>query len=529
MARKRILDFMQSHRFWLFDVIPSLSPPFYVLGTPFLGFSSITAPEYTADVDEIKQVNSMFKKHTYSGGSVGSITLTRGVRGFDDTMWQWMHRALTGMEVTNKHLLLLHFTSIKALENPFPSPVEGISMPVEHGIFIPGKAYLLWDCLDEHTEVLTPGGWKGWSGISVGDMVYGMNMDSEEIELTQVDDYVCRHRGEDNMVSISGKRFNFRVTENHRFVLSRMTGKKADRRKALEAVMAGDLMKSKSKYRAPISGVCRSTCGGIELSDDEIRLIAWFVTDGHFKDSRLMISQAKEYKHEIRDLLVRLKLDFTERIVKPGGYEGGRPCYLFGIPRGVGSGRALNGWDKYEVYLDKDISPLLSKMTVEQFRVFWLELVKGNGTFLNMGELRNSQLYCSRKTQADAIQAMATIRGFAISIYERDTKNGHRMYCLCMRDDNWISVMPKAMFKNKDPLHTESSDLIFCTERVWCVSNKLGTIVTRRGGRVMIMGNCIPIRYKAASDFDAKSGEVSIAELEVQPMALSIFTLMDPI
>lgn len=158
MARSRIVDFMQSHRFWLFDVVPSAAPPFYVLGSPFFGFQSITAPEYTAEVEEIKQVNSMFKKYTYTGGSVSPITLIRGIRGFDNTMWDWMYRAITGLEVTNRHLLLLHFTSINLQHDPIVSVgstgsapefanIDGIELPIEAGMFLPGQAFLLWDCI----------------------------------------------------------------------------------------------------------------------------------------------------------------------------------------------------------------------------------------------------------------------------------------------------------------------------------------------------------------------------------------------
>jgi len=154
MARNRLTDFMQSHRFWLFDVVPSLAPPFYVLGTPFFGFSNITAPEYTAEVSEIKQLNSMFKRYAYDGGSVGPITLTRGIRGYDDTMWDWMYRALIGLEVTQRHLLLLQFTNINmnrlgAGEDAkfIGYDIPGIDTPLEFGMYLPGRAYLLWSCI----------------------------------------------------------------------------------------------------------------------------------------------------------------------------------------------------------------------------------------------------------------------------------------------------------------------------------------------------------------------------------------------
>jgi phage tail-like protein len=141
MARHRIADYLQNHRFWLMDMVPSATFPFLVLGTPLLGFQSITAPEYTADVDEIKEMNSMFKKHVYSGGSVGPMTLTRGVRGYDDTFWQWMMRAMRGWDVTPRHLLLVHFTSIGAT-------TDDIGVKAWEAIaFLPGKAWILWDSI----------------------------------------------------------------------------------------------------------------------------------------------------------------------------------------------------------------------------------------------------------------------------------------------------------------------------------------------------------------------------------------------
>jgi len=141
MPRPRIADLMQNHRFWLLDVVPSATFPFLVLGAPFLGFQSITTPEFTAEVDEIKQVNSMYKRHGYSGGSVGPLTLTRGVRGYDDTMWEWMDRAIRGLDMIARHLLLIHFTSIGTTDGDIPIDAW------ESAAFLPGKAWLLWDCI----------------------------------------------------------------------------------------------------------------------------------------------------------------------------------------------------------------------------------------------------------------------------------------------------------------------------------------------------------------------------------------------
>lgn len=48
---------------------------------------------------------------------------------------------------------------------------------------------------------------------------------------------------------------------------------------------------------------------------------------------------------------------------------------------------------------------------------------------------------------------------------------------------------------------------------------------TRVPARGWILHNCLPVRYRAASDFDATSGQVSLMELEVQPEYIEEFSL----
>lgn len=52
-----------------------------------------------------------------------------------------------------------------------------------------------------------------------------------------------------------------------------------------------------------------------------------------------------------------------------------------------------------------------------------------------------------------------------------------------------------------------------------------GPTIVRIPGRVWILGDCIPTRYKPGSDFDAKSGDVSIAELEFAPSYVNELSL----
>jgi hypothetical protein len=48
-------------------------------------------------------------------------------------------------------------------------------------------------------------------------------------------------------------------------------------------------------------------------------------------------------------------------------------------------------------------------------------------------------------------------------------------------------------------------------------------------GKAWLLWDCVPTRYKAGTDFDGKGGEVSIAELDIQPWAMTEFTLLSPL
>ena len=165
MARNVIADLLQSHRFWLMDIVPSATYPFFVMGSPLYGFQSISAPEYTFETREIKQMNSMLKRTVYEGGGWGTITLTRGVRVVDDTFYEWVRRAIDGLDTISRNLLLVQFhpadsmmldkvdvqafiNGFGAIGNPTAAAVNALAGGMDCGYMrnIPGKAWLLWEC-----------------------------------------------------------------------------------------------------------------------------------------------------------------------------------------------------------------------------------------------------------------------------------------------------------------------------------------------------------------------------------------------
>lgn len=166
MARNIIADLLQNHRFWLMDLVPSATYPFFVLGSPAYGFQSISMPEFTFEAREIKQLNSLMKRTVYEGGGWGTITLTRGVRCTDDTFYEWVRRAIDGLDTIDRNLLLVQFApaslvggsgavldniaSIQAamggIGNPSAAMMNTLAGGMDSGYManVPGKAWLLW-------------------------------------------------------------------------------------------------------------------------------------------------------------------------------------------------------------------------------------------------------------------------------------------------------------------------------------------------------------------------------------------------
>lgn len=342
-----------------------------------------------------------------------------------------------------------------------------------------------FDCLDAETEILTQDGWRGKGKVLKGDLVYALNRETLKLELVPVEGVVKRvlNSGE-KMAEISSQRINIRVTEGHEFHYRHRNHGGAFPVK-MDTLSAKDLSMRRGAYLLPVSAEMSVPFAGVPLTDDEIRLVAWFVTDGGFENYSFCISQSKEEMiGEIRELLKRIGLNFTERIrLQNRGYKNGRPLTVFCIPKGTHTGTlSRKGWSKYSEYFDKNVSPKLHRMTNDQFRVFWMELLKGDGS--NQAG-KHGWLWCENKSQSDAYTMMAVTRGMSASVATSITPNGYTMYRVGVHDRKWLQIDPCAFLGASLTLKQPEKN-----EEVWCVRNQLSTLVTRRQGKIVIIGNC---------------------------------------
>jgi len=348
--------------------------------------------------------------------------------------------------------------------------------------------------LSEDTEILTRYGFSGRNNVDVGDEVAAFDIATGKISWELVTKKTGRtvDPGEQLYATITDK-IDIRVTAGHQMVFraKRRTISGTDRTdwgKTTAEDLAGQ-----SRRFIPTSGFQEAS--GIGLSSYQLRLIGWFLTDGGRNGrgkSILTIYQAdhQQWNKDIVEVLDGCGLKWTRHQRKPS--VSGTVMNLYCVQKGTrkrktsGSG---NGWIELESYLDKDLSPLLENVTRSQL----LDLLRG----INMGDgskrAKNvMRITNTNKVFLDRLQSLCVRRGLSANISERSarTKAGKLVYDIWISDSLEACVPRTGKSNAFRPVESKPG------ENVWCVTNRLGTLIARRNGKVAIVGNCIGRVYR---------------------------------
>lgn len=151
MARYRITDPIQSYLFWLVDVTPSPSYPFFALD-PLAGFSSVSSPEFNVENQSYRPLNSMYPVFIAKSANVNPITLRRGASITNEDFYRWVTRHIDGVDATRRNLLLIQFhpMSVQAMaqmqENMATLLTQGLDVGAPFGGFarVPARVWILW-------------------------------------------------------------------------------------------------------------------------------------------------------------------------------------------------------------------------------------------------------------------------------------------------------------------------------------------------------------------------------------------------
>jgi superfamily II DNA or RNA helicase len=343
-------------------------------------------------------------------------------------------------------------------------------------------------CLDSETQILTTDGWKSQGEITKGDIVAAFNMETNAIEWQVArSTYVREVLATDQMHVIKSRCLDIRVTGNHKAIFKLRTTDKHNKPVWPTGFTKArfDEIACKSRMKVPISG--QMEFSGSELPDCDIRFLGWWVTDGTINRTNVSISQKAGYVEHIKDIREVLKLcgfDWTETTTTyQDRHDATQQMIKFNIPKGTCKSKPRNGWARLEPYLDKGISPALDSMDQRQFDLFLYSMHLGDGSKdRNQGSYR---IACGHRRCMDTLQSMAVRRGWKCNISK--AKGREVVYVINIQRSTEANIWGvgkgignQASIKIEPPI---------AGERVWCVQNDLGTLVTRRNGKVAIVGN----------------------------------------
>ena len=361
-------------------------------------------------------------------------------------------------------------------------------------------------CLDDQTEVLTKRGWLSHYEIDESDMVAGFDLKTSEISWQPIlHKHVRQLETHEEMYAASGRQCNIRVTGNHRIAFKKRTCDKYNNPfwpNAFSFKRADVLNGEGIRFKIPISG--QQKADGVDLSDSELSIIGWFLSDGCLSGHTLSFSQANHQPqiNDLRQSLTECGFNFRESPSLSSGFPNAKPATVFFVPKGNCPARPRNGWIRLSKYLDKNFSPELEELTERQFGILLYAIHLGNGDKnRNKGAYRIST---GNKIFADRIQSMCIRRGWkcTISIHKKKTLFEKGTFVLNIQKRNHLIIHGNKAAVGQTSLKKDKKS---AGELVWCVANPLETLVTRRYGKVAIIGNSWHLHGSLNADRDWES------------------------
>lgn len=395
-------------------------------------------------------------------------------------------------------------------------------------------------CLSEDTQILTRNkGWVGVSDLEYTDLIAqwenGLIDFAEPLRIIRKDSY------DDDFVELNGPYLNLKVTHDHKMVY----GKRGRKRINLSKAKASELV-GKPIY-LPVSGDAlpdnivlpelklptkarfvnwnsynyrqrgytkevakqmatdlydrrlKSRCKApTELSLKECMFIGFWIGDGSIWKSpnqgyRYSLCQSTSNPKMIEwleNLLDDIGVKYTRQEVVPSKIINEREsncsnAYVYSLAKGTGGNKQYVETTLTQLipYLNKKGTDLFWGLNKQQFFSLMEGFFMANGEHGNNDRRYSGQrIVSANKELLDLLQAIGVCRGFRVTINECCAKEYSKvkLYTISMRKKTFHQLV-------NHRLKMVANDR---KELVWCVTMPKGTIITRRNGKVTIMGNC---------------------------------------
>lgn len=380
---------------------------------------------------------------------------------------------------------------------------EGTDIPVVTAAILlrPTQSLGLYlqQCLDEKTEILTLTGWENIDTFTEGSVVATFNTKNNKIEWQKSKDKIKRERAySEDMYSIKSQMLDIRVTGGHNIIYMCNGGTSKNWQRQTAEKLANN---KKYMYKIPIAGI--SELRGIPLKNHELEFVGWFLTDGTLnkKTKAITISQSKKsiYNKDIIEMLEKCNFKYGLCEVKrTGEYSHCAPNMMYTVSYGKprGTKKHMTGWKRMELYLNKKLSKYLFGMSRNQLKILLATMNKGDGSKGNtLDYTRRTYTITTgdNKILSERLQELCITNGFRCNLSEHHYGKSPWYYLYIK--DVMTSTIPGT--NNKDESERGfgrrtrfSKETCYKEENVWCITTKNGTLVTRRYGKIAILGNC---------------------------------------
>lgn len=364
--------------------------------------------------------------------------------------------------------------------------------------------YLSSHCFDTETEVLTTDGWKHHNEIKDSDTLYSLNMDTMVVEKKPVA-FITEEDYKGKMVSFKNTHIDVFVTDAHDVILRytpdkyvRVSDHKySERGQAYFDSLKTDNDKWHKEAAAKAVGKRRhfmcaaKVCGETTPDLPFLKFCMATIADGFFQYKNGTPGVGFRFKkdrkcQQIESLLSELGWDFAKHMDKAGVWNYYiRSCYAKPVLEYIGA---------------KKLIPL----SILDFGGQCLrELVEYYAWYDGCHSKRQNDIHYTISTSvlhnAEMLQLMSALGGMRCSASKKPASSYTIRGKSGMGKESYhLTINPNI---DSSRLNEKCSSVMDYEGKVWCVTNENGTVITRRNGKITILGNCLG----KAGDFTSPS------------------------
>lgn len=345
------------------------------------------------------------------------------------------------------------------------------------------------NCVDFDTEILTTSGWKRYNEVNEGDEILSYSVPDQLIVTDHIQS-VHVYLQSTEVVKFESGTFSAVSTMDHRWVVG-----ESDEIPRIRTTR--DIVKHKWPDYPILRVADNEFISDNSISDDQLKILGWFLTDGNRSDKNYGIhlyQSTKRDKNRIvyDDIITTLhqaQINFTDYSRDNVYHE----IYL--------KKSEFTYW-MWDTFIDRCLTfEFISRLSQHQCNVLMRAMLQGDGSGVDGYDqvLPNSSMsiICNSECKRDTFQYLCFRAGFATNSYEidpleKDAPSNHTMY----PSMNNIPVSTKKYYDvrvlkiNRAHVyqHHKSNHIV---DGVWCVTTGTSTWVARRHGKVYLTGNSI--------------------------------------